>query len=96
MMVIAVLINNAGHLCIDADTVADTITKIAKVHPELVGNVAAVAILLDPDNTNKYTDSAKPVPPGSQVTKPSVQPDDPPINNEIPPGGGIGTPPSPE
>ena len=96
MMVIAVLINNTRHLCIDADTVAATIAKIAKVHPEFVDNVAAVAILLDPDNTDKFNESAKPGPSGGQDTNPPLQLVDPPINNEIPPGGGIGTPPSPE
>ncbi len=94
MMVMAVLINNAGHLCIDSDTVAATLTKIETVRPDVVANVVVVAILLDPTNDGKFTDAAKP--PGSQVNTPLPPAElvDPPINNEIPPGGG--TPPSPE
>jgi len=94
MMVMAVLINNAGHLCIDADTVATTIAKIAAVRPDVVDNVAAVAVLLDPTNAQKFTESAKP--PTTEVSQPlpPVELVDPPINNEIPPGGG--EPPSPE
>lgn len=94
MMVMAVLINNAGHLCIDADTVAATIAKIATARPDVVDNVAAVAVLLDPTNTEKFTESAKP--PTTEVSQPLPPAElvDPPINNEIPPGGG--EPPSPE
>lgn len=94
MMVIAVLINNAGHLCIDANTVARTLTLIAAVQPGVVANVTAVAILLDPNNAEKFTEAV--VPPTSGGQQPPAQPTDPPINNEIPPGGGIGEPPSPE
>lgn len=94
MMVIAVLINNAGHLCIDSDTVANALARIAAVRPDAVKNVVAVAILLDPDNAEKFTESA--VPPTSGGQQPPGQPTEPPINNEIPPGGGIGEPPSPE
>lgn len=93
MMVIAVLINNAGHLCIDADTVAATLAVIAKVRPDAVANVVEVAILLDPSNAETYAESGFSEPSGGPEAKPPVQP---PINNEIPPGGGIGTPPSPE
>jgi hypothetical protein len=96
MMVMAVLINNAGHLCIDSNTVAATITKIATVQPEVVANVAVVAVLLDPKSAEKFNESATPVPPGGPDSKPPVQPAEPPINNEIPPGGNIGEPPSPE
>jgi len=94
MMVMAVLINNAGHLCIDSDTVAATIAKIAAVRPDVVDNVAAVAVLLDPTNADKFTESAKP--PTTEVNSPAppVEIVDPPINNQIPPGGG--SPPSPE
>ena len=94
MMVMAVLINNAGHLCIDADTVAATIAKIAAVRPDAVDNVAAVAALLDPTNAQKFTESAKPPTTEVNNTTPPVEIVDPPINNEIPPGGG--SPPSPE
>ena len=94
MMVMAVLINNAGHLCIDSDTVAATIAKIAAVRPDVVDNVAAVAILLDPTNTEKFTESAKPPTTEVDNTAPPIEVVDPPINNEIPPGGG--SPPSPE
>ncbi len=94
MMVMAVLINNAGHLCIDSDAVAATITRIASVRPEAVASVVVVATLLDPPNAVKFTESAKPVTPPGQDPKPPVQPVDPPINNELPPGGG--KPPSPE
>ncbi len=93
MMVMAVLINNAGHLCIDAATVANTITTIATVRPDAVAEVVIVATLLDPVNAEKFTESATP-PPTAQEPRPPVNPVDPPINNEIPPGGG--TPPSPE
>ncbi len=96
MMVMAVLINNAGHLCIDSDTVAATIAKIATVQPALVGNVAAVAALLEPTNAEKFTESAKP--PATEANNPAPPTQeivDPPINNEIPPGGGSPAPPPP-
>jgi FecR protein len=93
MMVMVVLINNAGHLCIDAATVANTITTIATVRPDAVAAVVVVATLLDPVHAEKFTESATP-PPAAQETKPPVTVVDPPINNQIPPGGG--TPPSPE
>jgi hypothetical protein len=76
--------------------VAATLAMIAVVRPEVVANVAVVAILLDPTNTDKFNEAATPVPPGGPDSKPPTQPIDPPINNEIPPGGGIGEPPSPE
>jgi len=94
MMVMANLINNAGHLCIDSDTVAATLAMIAVVRPEVVANVAAVAILLDPKSAQKFDKAATPVKPGGPDSKPPVKPVEPPINNAIPPGGG--TPPSPE
>lgn len=97
MMVMAVLINNAGHLCIDSSSVATTLASIAAVRPEAVKEVVVVAILLDPTNAPKFTESAVP-PITGQETKPPppVKPSDPPINNEVPPGGGLGEPPSPE
>jgi len=94
MMVMAVLINNAGHLCIDSDTVANTLARIASVRPDVVKDVVVVAILLDPGNAGKFTESA--VPPVTGGQQPPAQPSEPPINTEIPPGGGIGDPPSPE
>jgi FecR protein len=94
MMVMAVLINNSGHLCIDSDAVAATLARISSVRPESAKDVVVVAILLDPDNAEKFTESA--VPPTSGGQQPPTQPSEPPINNEIPPGGGIGEPPSPE
>lgn len=94
MMVMAVLINNAGHLCIDSDAVANTLAMIASVRPDVVKDVVVVAILLDPGNAGKFTESAKPPVTGGQP--PPAQPVEPPINNEIPPGGGIGEVPSPE
>jgi hypothetical protein len=93
MMVMAVLINNAGHLCIDSDTVAAALARIASVRPDAVKNVVVVAILLDPDSAEKFTESVVPPTSGGQLP---TAPTDPPINNEIPPGGGIGEPPSPE
>ncbi len=93
MMVMAVLINNANHLCIDSSTVANTITKIAAVRPDAVAEVVVVAKLLDPPNAEKFTESAT-APPTVPQTPPPVRPTEPPINNVIPPGGG--TPPSPE
>lgn len=96
MMVMAVLINNARHLCIDSDTVAATIAMIATARPDALNDVVNVATLLDPDHADKYTAIAT-VPPDKDTNRqPLVNPVDPPINNEIPPGGGIGTPPSPE
>jgi hypothetical protein len=83
-------------LCIDADTVAATIAKIAAARPDVVDNVAAVATLLDPDSTDKFTEAAKPATPDgtAPAPPPPVDAAKPPINNEIPPGGG--EPPSPE
>lgn len=94
MMVMAVLINNAGHLCIDSDTVAETLTRIAAVQPESAKEVLVVAVLLDPVNAEKFTESAKPPTPGGQANQPPTV--DVPIIAPVPPGGGIGDPPSPE
>jgi hypothetical protein len=58
MMVIAVLNNNARHLCIDASTVAATVGQIATVKPEAAADVVFVATLLDPDHTDKFTAAA--------------------------------------
>lgn len=115
MMVMAVLINNANHLCIDASTIASTINLIATERPEEAGNVVYVASLLDPDNSDLYVDTALIAAPAqAQVIEkakgeavdsaadPEPQspapPADPPIEPErdIPPGGSIGAPPSPE
>lgn len=123
MMVMAVLINNARHLCIDASTVASTIGVIATARPEASADVVFVAALLDPESADKFTDSATAAAP-AQATKieqarddaqniaqdfstdnpsqsPSGEPappkkSDPPIEKEVPPGGAVGDPPSPE
>jgi hypothetical protein len=58
MMVIAVLNNNARHLCIDASTVAATVGTIASVRPEAAADVVFVAILLDPDQADQFTGAA--------------------------------------
>jgi len=95
IMVMAVLINNAGHLCIDSDTLAATLTTIAKVQPAVVASVAAFAVsIVDEETGKKFIKAATPVTPGGPDSKPPVKPVEAPINNEIPPGGG--TPPSPE
>lgn len=115
MMVMAVLINNARHLCIDASTVANTVALISTARPEEAGNVVYVVSLLDPDNSALYTEKAlKAAPSQAQIiekakedaddgkTDPSPQPPKPqtkpPIepDRDIPPGGAIGAPPSPE
>lgn len=94
MMVMAVLINNARHLCIDSSTVSSTLAKIASVRPESVKEVLEVAVLLDPDNKEEFNESATPPPPGGPTNPPPIS--DPRIIEELPPGGGIGDPPSPE
>jgi hypothetical protein len=97
VMVLAVMINNANHLCIDAATIANTVALIAKVRPDEAGNMVFVASLLDPDNAALYTNAAGQPPKASPVTRPPAKPN-PPIKPErdIPPGGSIGAPPSPE
>jgi hypothetical protein len=127
MMVIAVLINNARHLSIDADAISNTISTIAKVRPEEAGNVVFVASLLDPDNGTRYSDAALKVAPdkadeieqakqdakalnedfdalvpprpsgGNPAQKPPAKPT-PPVKpvRDVPPGGSVGAPPSPE
>lgn len=88
MMVIAVLNNNARHLCIDSSTIASTIAIIARVNPDATDSVVDVANTLDPDNSDKFNDA------GNQ--SPNETPQDNssgPVDTEVPPGG---TPPSPE
>ncbi len=123
MMVMAVLINNAKHLCIDFSTVANTVSLIATVRPEEAANVVFVAALLDPDHSDLYTqEAAKAAPaqssnidqakkdaddikkdPNAVIPPRSTSPKPPPVKNkppvkpsDIPPGGSIGKPPSPE
>lgn len=99
MMVIAVLINNANHLCIDATTVADTVSLIATVRPEEAANMAFVASLLDPEHADRYTNAAtSPRPTHKPESQPPQVKPKAPIEPErdIPPGGAIGEPPSPE
>ena len=91
IMVMAVLINNAGHLCIDESTVARTLARIAALRPDAIKAALAVSVLLNPENTQTFTEAATPVPPAGRANRP--QADEPPINNEVPPGG---NPPSPE
>jgi hypothetical protein len=114
MMVMAVLINNANHLCIDASTVANTVNLIVTERPEEAGNVVYVASLLDPDNSDPYADEALKAAPSeakkieeakeSADNRPKTYPKPPPAQpappiepeRDIPPGGSIGEPPSPE
>ena len=56
MMVIAVLNNNARHLCIDSATVAATVGRIATVRPEEAGEAVFIATLLD--NDTQYAEAA--------------------------------------
>jgi hypothetical protein len=58
MMVIAVLINNARHLCIDSVTVANTIAIIATVRPDAAADVVFVSSLLDGEHENEYVAAA--------------------------------------
>ncbi len=58
MMVIAVLNNNARHLCIDSSTVAAAVGEIATVRPEAAAEVVFVAALVDPENAEQYTETA--------------------------------------
>jgi hypothetical protein len=120
LMVMAVMINNANHLCIDTATIASTVGLVATVRPEEAGNVVFVAALLDSDNTERYTDAALAAAPDSfediergrddaekldnnfsDPLPPLGTPDSqPPVNTnpprDVPPGGAIGEPPSPE
>jgi len=58
MMVMAVLINNAGHLCIDSATVANTIGVISTVRPGESPDVVFIATLLDPQAADQFTKAA--------------------------------------
>lgn len=92
MMVMAVLINNANHLCIDSSAITSTIALITKVRPEEAANVVAVASLLDPAHARDYEGAGTPSRPPSPLNpKPPITP-----QPDIPPGGSIGEPPSPE
>ncbi|MCB1704402.1 MAG: hypothetical protein KDI17_06040 [Halioglobus sp.] len=123
MMVMAVLINNAKHLCIDASTVANAVSLISTTRPEEAANAVFVASLLDPDHADNYSDAAAKAAPaqadnirkatadvkelkkdfGAKITplQPTPKPttrSNPPIQplRDVPPGGAIGKPPSPE
>ena len=118
MMVIAVLNNNARHLCVDASTVAATVGQIATVQPEAAADVVFVATLLDPEQGDTFTKAAVAGAPdqaekiqqagdaANEVTQDFNQPPQsprgepvnqaPPIEQSIPPGGAIGSDPSPE
>jgi hypothetical protein len=93
MMVIAVLINNANHLCIDSTTVANTIALIISLRPDEADNILLVASLLDPDNIDRWRNAVTPGyrnPPRGNPRPPLVP------ERDIPPGGSVGEPPSPE
>jgi hypothetical protein len=114
MMVMAVLINNAQHLCIDSSTVANTVNLISTERQDEAANVVYVASLLDPVNSDRYADIARKAAPTQtdkidKVIQDAAQRNDPkpsapasapkPIiepPQDIPPGGTIGAPPSPE
>ncbi len=123
MMVMAVLINNAKHLCIDASTVADTVALISTARPEEAGNMVFVASLLDPANADRFRDAALKAAPAQArdierakdnadklkenfdaFITPRTTPKPPPVKpkppiqpeRDVPPGGSIGKPPSPE
>ena len=91
MMVIAVLINNANHLCIDSSTVANTIALIISLRPEEADNIRLVASLLDPDNIDRWNNVVPPAYRNPARVTPPVVP-----GRDIPPGGSVGEPPSPE
>jgi hypothetical protein len=57
-MLVAVIINNAHHLCIDTDTITDTIGAIAAVNPEAAASIVFVAAVLEPDNAEKFSIAA--------------------------------------
>lgn len=59
MMVIAVLHNNARHLCIDSATLDTTIREIATVRPEAAADVVFVAALIDPLNADMFSATAQ-------------------------------------
>ena len=90
MMVMAVLINNARHLCTDSFTNALALNLIYNANPDAASSAAGLAASLDPENSDKYDDPANP-PADNQ--SPNDQPL--PIESDIPPGG-TGNPPSPE
>lgn len=127
MMVVAVMINNAKHLCIDPAAVSGTVALIATVRPDEAGNIVFVATLLDPANAKLHTDAAlqaapdqvreieqarsdaeilakdfdaviPPRPVGGQPADPPPARPDPPVvpERDVPPGGSVGAPPSPE
>lgn len=64
MMVIAVLNNNARHLCIDSFAVNSAISEIATVRPEAAAEVVFVAALVDPANAEQFVATAKDAAPG--------------------------------
>jgi len=90
LMVIAVLNNNARHLCIDATTIAYAITLIAKVNPNAAISAASLAGALDPENSNAYNNAATQTQ-NTQGRNNQTKS----LETDIPPGG-TGDPPSPE
>jgi hypothetical protein len=58
MMVMAVLINNARHLCIDTSTIIATIGVIATVSPENAAIAVLAAAIFDPENVDDFVNEA--------------------------------------
>tara|TARA_R110002049_G_scaffold40192_7_gene122702 strand:- start:762 stop:1469 length:708 start_codon:yes stop_codon:yes gene_type:complete len=114
MMVMAVLINNAQHLCVDRSTFDNTVALISTERQDEAANVVLVASLLDPVNSDRYADIARKAAPTqtdkiNNVVKEAAKRNDPQAPTprsaprptikppqDIPPGGSIGGPPSPE
>lgn len=59
VLVVAVLVNNADQLDIDASVVADTVGAISEVNPEGAAAVVFISSVLDQENAESYVDSAK-------------------------------------
>lgn len=72
MMVIAVMNNNARHLCIDSYAIAYAIDIIGRVNPGAKNNLQDLANSLNPSDNNNTN-------PGNNTSTP--------VDNEVPPGG---------
>ena len=96
MMVMAVLINNARHLCIDTSTIVATIGVIATVSPENAAAVALAATIFDPESGDEFVNKAIEAAPEQAENLQQVNDADQDIESDIPPGGDPGDPPSPE
>lgn len=84
MMVIAVLINNARHLCIDSSAIAAVIGVIAQVNPDALSDALFIADLIDNDNRDEYENAA-----GTSSRRPraNINQEDEDFETDIPPGG---------